>query len=272
MTSPLVSSTWLKAHISDPNLIILDASIAKVGAKEANDENKGIKGARFFDLKNTFSNKNVPLPNTFPSVEQFEKGCRELGINNESQIVVYDSKGIYSSPRVWWMFKTMGHKNVAVLDGGLPEWEQSGGEIAPLQTEDYKPGNFTATFTPEKVKDFEFITANLENPDYCIIDARSAGRFNGTAPEPREGLRSGSIPNSANLPYTEVLENGKFKPVSELKAYFEQLNIGDKKLVFTCGSGLTACIILLAAELATTNPTHVYDGSWTEWGQKTTGE
>ena len=269
MKSPLVSTEWLMDHLSDPNLIILDASIPKVGANEEEKENIAIKGARFFDLKNKFSDKTIPLPNTFPGVEQFEKGCQELGINNHHQIVVYDSKGVYSSPRIWWMFRTMGHENVAVLDGGLPEWIRFGGETEPEENRDYEAGNFKARFDSDKVKDFQFVQNNLTNTEYCIIDARSAGRFNGTAPEPREGLRSGSIPNSVNLPYTEVLNEGKFKSVSELKVYFENLNIGDKNLVFSCGSGLTACIILLAAELATTNLTHVYDGSWTEWGQKT---
>ena len=267
MNNTIVSAQWLFENLNHPDLIILDASQHALTSNVATDCNRKITGARYFDLKNNFSDKASHLPNTFPNVAQFESESQKLGINNSSMLVVYDNLGIYSSPRVWWMFKTMGHQQVFVLNGGLPNWIENG-----FPTEENKPqqmalGNFKAVFNSANVKDLNFIQSNLNNPTNLVIDARSAGRFNGTAPEPREGLRSGSIPNSFNIPYGEVLQNGKFKSKEELTAIFSKINPENKDLIFSCGSGLTACIILLASELVLSNKTSVYDGSWTEWAQ-----
>lgn len=268
MNKPLTSSQWLFENLNHPDIIILDASQKSITAKKVNpNENLRIKGARYFDLKNNFSDNTAALPNTFPNTAQFEAECQKLGINDSSLIVVYDNLGIYSSPRVWWMLKIMGHKNVAVLNGGLPDWIKNKYPTENVKRQQYELGNFKAKLQSNAVKNYNYIKANTKTNQALVLDARSEGRFNGTAPEPREGLRSGSIPNSLNIPFGDVLENGKFKPEEELKAIFSKINPENKELVYSCGSGLTACIVLLAGELVLRNTTAVYDGSWTEWAQ-----
>ncbi|MGB5227220.1 MAG: sulfurtransferase [Eudoraea sp.] len=264
MTEPIVSSIWLYNNLEDPDLIVLDAS-PKIGKTDF--KNIGIKGARKFDLQNEFSDTSSELPNTLPSPKQFENSCKKLGITNSSKIVVYDNLGIYISPRVWWMFKVMGHQNIAVLNGGLPEWIRRGYETLQHKQNNIKPGNFEAKFRPEMVKYYDFVLSNVSSQESILIDARSPGRFKGIAPEPREGLPSGHIPASLNLPYTEVLEHGKYKSKEALEAIFNKLDVNEKPLVFSCGSGVTACIILLASEFVLKNDKSVYDGSWTEWAQ-----
>jgi thiosulfate/3-mercaptopyruvate sulfurtransferase len=264
MTEPIVSIPWLFNHLEDPDLIVLDASPK---TEKPDFENIGIKGARKFDLQNEFRDTSSELPNTLPGPEQFQNSCRKLGINNSSKIVVYDNLGIYLSPRVWWMFKAMGHQNIAVLDGGLPEWISRGYETVQQEENNITRGNFEAKFHPEMVKDYDFVLSNVNLKESVLIDARSAGRFKGIAPEPREGLQSGNIPGSLNLPYTDVLKYGKFKSREDLSEIFNNLMINKKPLVFSCGSGITACIILLASELVLKNEKSIYDGSWTEWAQ-----
>ena len=267
---PLVSVSWLKNNLDNPNLIILDATIKKVTSDDKTAViNKIIPGARFFDIKGMFSDKETNVPNMLPSPEVFEQGCQSLGIQHNSQIVIYDQLGIYSSPRVWWMFKAMGFHNVAVLDGGLPAWIDANYPLEDLNSYTdipYEKGNFKAAFKPNHVVSQEDVYAIMHNPDVLILDARSHGRFIGTEPEPRQDLKSGHIPGSISLPYTEVLVNGKMKSVEELKSIFTALDIGNKKLIFSCGSGITACIILLAAEISGYSNLSVYDGSWSEWG------
>ena len=266
MKNNFVSAKWLYNNLNNPDLIILDASQKEtINNTTSQFQDVQIKNARFFDIKNSFSEKESELPNTLLSAKKFEQECRKLGINKNSKIVVYDNLGIYTSPRVWWMFKTMGHKNIAVLNGGLPTWIANGFEVVPINKTAYKLGDFKATFNNNLVKDIDFIKTNLTTKNALVIDARSEGRFNGTAPDPRPNLKSGHIPNSINLPYAKVLKNGKFKSKKVLKSIFNDLQINDKPLIFTCGSGITACIIMLASELVTNNQKAVYDGSWTEW-------
>lgn len=270
----LVSVKWLYENLSNENIFILDASQKdnKAGLKPK-FENLKIKNAIFFDLKK-FSDTTSDLPSMLPSSTDFEKNCRELGINKNSKIIVYDNLGVHTSPRVWWMFKAMGHENVAVLDGGLDSWIKNDCETQATNTENEitkneLKGNFEANFQPQYVRNIESIQKNIEIKQEYVLDARSAGRFNGTEDEPRKGLKSGSIPNSFNLPFEKVLKEGKFKSKEELKIIFEELNLQEKPLIFSCGSGITACIILLAAELVLPNQKKsVYDGSWTEWAQK----
>ncbi|TPN88101.1 sulfurtransferase [Aquimarina algicola] len=269
MTQPIVSASWLFEHIDHPDLIILDATIKKVTAKEnQNLAVEKIKNARFFDIKNAFSDTTTDIPNMLASPTVFEKACRTLGISNHHKIVVYDRLGIYSSPRVWWMFKTMGHQQIAVLDGGLPAWKE---ENLPTEPESnlntYLQGDFIADYNPNLVINADEILHNITSNDILILDARSPGRFLGSEPEPRASLKSGHMPNAVNLHYEKVLQNGKIKPVSELKEILQHFTIADKKLIFTCGSGITACIIMLAATLAGYNHLSIYDGSWSEWGQ-----
>ncbi len=268
MLAPLVTTEWLKSQMNDPKLIILDASMSENKSGDTSDlTDIRIKSARYFDLKNSFSDMESPLPNMLPEEASFTAACRALGINADSLIVVYDNLGVYSSPRVWWMFKAMGHDNIAVLDGGLPKWAKEGLPTEPIQEATYPKGTFRAKFRPNMVKNARNILNNLKQNEAIVIDARSSGRFCGLEPEPRKDLKGGHIPGSLNLPYTEVIKDGQFLPREDLKKVFEHLQLGDRPLVFTCGSGLTACIILLASELVQKNPTAVYDGSWTEWGQ-----
>jgi thiosulfate/3-mercaptopyruvate sulfurtransferase len=266
MKNPIVSVKWLHEHLGDPDLIILDASQQVNQAKvESQYQDIQIKGARYFDIKNDFSDTQSSLPNTLPSPEVFAKAARKLGINNESKIVVYDSLGIFSSPRAWWLFKIMSHENVWVLDGGLPQWTKQGYEVEKPEKRAYAVGDFASKFKPELFKTKEQILENITTKEAVLIDARSQDRFLGETEEPREGLRSGHIPGSINIPYTSLLHDGKFLPKEELAKILPQ---DDKPLLFSCGSGVTACIDLIAYELiGNTNPKAVYDGSWTEWGQ-----
>ena len=266
----IVSSAWLAAHLNDADLIILDASVSSTVTGHVSEHNNTrIKGARAFDLKNDFSDSTSSLPNTMPSVGQFQESCRKLGINNSSKIVVYDNLGVYWSPRVWWMFKAMGHEKIAVLDGGLPDWMKSNYPISEkYEILEIKKGDFTASFQEDMIEDFEKVYTNTLTQEALLIDARSKGRFDGTEPEPRKDLRSGHIPNSVNIPYETVLNNGKFKSKEKLEKIFKDLKSDKRPLIFSCGSGITACIVLLASTLVLDKKNSVYDGSWTEWAQK----
>ena len=259
MKNPIVSVAWLHEHLQDPELIILDAIL------EMPSEDIQIRGARTFDIKNKFSDTNSQLPNTVPNPDAFATACRKIGIQSSSKIVVYDNKGIYLSPRAWWLFKVMGHEKVWVLDGGLPAWIKEGYPTEKRQEQSYEKGNFTANFQPQLFKTKEQILENIQSEEALLVDARSADRFLAETEEPRVGLRSGHIPGSLNIPYTQVLKDGKYLPKEELKKI---LPLQDKPLLFTCGSGVTACINLIAYELVSDNPKAIYDGSWTEWGQE----
>lgn len=267
----LVSPQWLHENLQNPNMVVLDASPPS-NKSNLEPAHKGfqIKGARYFDRKNKFSDKSAEMPNTLPQPTDFEREAQTLGINNDSKIVVYDNLGIYASPRVWWMFRTMGHENIAVLDGGLGAWAAAGFEIVPIENPPpiHTKGNFTARPNHQLYRTMNDVLQNLQSKQSLVLDARSNGRFCGTAPEPRAGLSSGHIPHSKSLPFKQVLQDGKMKSLEELKVIFAELTVGDQPLIFSCGSGITACITLLAAELVLENEKAVYDGSWTEWAQK----
>lgn len=264
MKKNIVSPKWLSEHLDDLDLIILEARLEQNNSSVDNQfKNVQIKGTQVFDIKNTFSDISNPLPNTFPSEEQFTIECQKLGINKNSTIVVYDTLGIYSSPRVWWMFNAMGHSNIYVLDGGLPEWikEDFPTEIKKKNT--HPTGNFEAKLQPQLIKNKEQILENIDTKEAILIDARSPERFHATIEETRVGIRNGHIPNSINVPFDTLLEDGKYKSAAALSEIF---NLNNKPLYFTCGSGITACILLLATELISDTPKAIYDGSWTEWG------
>lgn len=264
----IVSIEWLHQNLNDKDLIVLDASLQSTAeGKHAEHHIKTIPGARYFDLQEAFSDKNSPFSNTLPTEEQFEIESRKLGINKTSKIIVFDNLGIYSSPRVWWMFKIMGHYNISVLNGGLPEWINKGYPTENRKTESYKLGNFKATIQKQFVKNYQDVLDNLLTKSFHIIDARSKGRFNGVEKEPRKHLKSGHIPNSINIPYGEVLDNGKFKTELELKKIFDKKCTDKKDLVFSCGSGLTACIVMMASEMVYKKSKNIYDGSWSEWAE-----
>ena len=271
MNTTLVSVEWLNEHLKKENLIVLDASPkSNVSNMDSPYKNIVIPKARHFNIKENFTDKASSFPNTVPSAEQFEQECRKLGINKDSHIVVYDNLGVYTSPRVWWLFKIMGHENVAVLNGGLPEWVNKKLDTSKKESEkeEYSLGDFEAHFQKKYVKKYEDIIENIGANTFLVIDARSQGRFNGSAKEPRKHLKSGHIANSVNIPYQDMLEDGKFKSVEELRKIFEDKCSDAKQLAFSCGSGLTACIVMLGSELAYHESRYIYDGSWTEWAEK----
>lgn len=266
---PLVTAQWLNKNLADPDLIILDSSPeSNVSGLIPKYPGIQIKSARHFNLKKSFSDPDSDLPNMMPHPDAFSEGCQKLGINNNSKIVVYDNLGVYTSARVWWMFKVMGHNNIAVLNGGLSAWIENDfpREPANESLDSIQKGKFKAVYNPELIKNAESILKNIDTKECKVIDARSEGRFYGNTPEPHENLRSGHIPGSLNLPFEKVLEDGYYLPKPDLEKIFKKLNLNDDPLIFTCGSGLTACIILLAMELVSSNKKILYDGSWSEWG------
>ena len=266
----LVSVDWLSENLDDKNLIILNGTIPKVTAKKEleEQENCQIKGSIFFDIKNQFSDTKAEFPNTVLNAEKFEQQAQELGINQESCIVVYDEYGIYSSARVWWLLKLMGFENVAVLDGGFPMWKQKKYPTEIKQERNITKGNFKANYQSELFKDYNQVLNNISEEEFLVADARSKGRFLAQAPEPRKEVRGGRIPKSVNLPYSELLEKSSLKSKNELQSIFKEINPRNKKMIFSCGSGITACVLALAAEISENKNYAVYDGSWTEWGSK----
>lgn len=267
--NPIVSVAWLFEHIENSNLVILDASPSGNKSNLIPEfTNIQIKGARKFDMETVFFDKENPIANMIPNERVFEEECRKLGINNDSFIVVYDNLGVYMSPRAWWMFKAMGHSQIAVLDGGLSAWKNENLPTEPIRENKTILGDFKAKYQSDLVIDAKALIENIDSKKFQVIDARVRERFLGLIPEPRENMSGGHIPNSINLPFEKVLRNGKMKPKNELTKIFKNLNIENQSLVFTCGSGITACIILLASELIAENKKVLYDGSWAEWGQE----
>lgn len=265
----LVSTDWLAAHIKDPDLRILDASMFLPGTDrdaKAEYEKAHIPGARFFDI-DEISDLRSDLPHMVPPVEKFMSRMRALGVGDGHQVVVYDSQGIYSSARVWWLFRLMGQKNIAVLDGGLPKWRAEG-----HPTEDMPPivrdRHMTVRRQSHMVKDVTQVSSASKLGDHVLVDARSAERFRGEAPEPREGLRSGHIPGARSVPFDTLLKaNGTMKTPDDCRAIFEGAGVDlSKPVIASCGSGVTAAVLCLALERMGKSDHAIYDGSWTEWG------
>lgn len=265
----LVSTDWLAAHIKDPDLRILDASWYLPDAdRDAHAEYKAahIPGARFFDIEE-ISDARSDLPHMAPPVEKFMSRMRSMGVGDGHQIVVYDGAGLLSAARVWWLFRLMGHRDVAVLDGGLPKWQAEGRaveDMAPI----VKDRHLTVRFQNHLVRDVTQVSQASKLGTTQIVDARAAARFRGDAPEPREGLRAGHIPGSFNVPYTDLLNTDKtMKSLDDIRAVFEQAGVDvSKPMITTCGSGVTAAILALALERLGNTNWSLYDGSWAEWG------
>ena len=265
----LVSTDWLAAHIKDPDLRILDASWhmpAEGRDAKAEFAAAHIPGARFFDIDD-ISDHRSELPHMAPPPEKFMSRVRALGVGDGHQVVVYDTKGIFSAARVWWLFRHMGKTDVAVLDGGLPKWQAEGREVedmAPI----IRDRHITVTRQNQMVRDVTQVARASKLKDHEIIDARAANRFRGDVPEPREGLKAGHIPGARNLPFTELLNaDGTMKDAAGLKAAFAAAGVDlGKPAITSCGSGVTAAIINLALERIGKTDHALYDGSWTEWG------
>ncbi|NPD16577.1 3-mercaptopyruvate sulfurtransferase [Xinfangfangia sp. D13-10-4-6] len=265
----LVSTGWLASHLKDPDLRILDASWflppTERNAK-AEYEAAHIPGARFFDLEE-ISDHRSNLPHMAPPVEKFMSRMRAMGVGDGHQVVIYDSSGIFSAPRIWWTFRLMGKTDVAVLDGGLPKWLAEGHE-----TEDLPPvvrdRHMTTQRQNQLVKDVTQVAQAAKLKQAVVIDARAPARFAGEAPEPRPGLRGGHIPGSRNLPWGNLLNrDGTMKEPADLKAIFQEAGVDLSQPVITsCGSGVSAAILALALERIGHRNWSLYDGSWAEWG------
>lgn len=264
----LVSTEWLANHLNDPDLRVIDASWHLDASRDAFAEynDAHIPGARFFDI-DEISDTRSNLPHMAPQPEKFISRMRAMGIGDGHQIVIYDSSGVRSAARVWWLFRLMGKTDVAVLDGGFPKWQAEG-----RPTEDMPPIMRDRHITVQRqaglVRDVTQVAAASKLGGHEIVDARAATRFRGEAPEPRPGLRAGHIPGSKNLPFNQLLNaDGTFKDTPAIRAEFEAAGVDlDRPIITTCGSGITAAVLFLALERIGHRDHSLYDGSWAEWG------
>jgi thiosulfate/3-mercaptopyruvate sulfurtransferase len=267
---PLISTEWLDARLGRPGLRVLDGSwyLPNSGRDPAAEYRGGhIPGALFFDL-DAASDSRSPLPHMLPPAEVFSRQMSELGLSDDDVVVVYDGSGAnISAARVWWTFRAFGHLRTAVLDGGFGKWRHEGRRVEQGMVM-LPRGRFTARFEPAAVRDLDAVRANLATRLEQIVDMRPAGRFAGVDPEPRPGLRGGHIPGSRSLPYTDlVASDGTLLPPDELRRRLQAAGIDSARpVVATCGSGTSACTLVLALHALGQDRAAVYDGSWTEWG------
>lgn len=265
---PLVSTSWLAEHLDAPDVVVVNAWMPPVTTPGASPfyPEMHIPGAVFFDV-NEICDKSSDLPHMLPAPHIFSSAMRKLGIGDGQTIVVYDDFGFYSAPRVWWTFRAMGVERVYVLDGGLPKWQS---EDLPVDDETVRrpERHFTARLDHSAVSDLSDIR-KLAAPEQ-LLDARSAERFTGTAPEPRAGLRSGHMPGALNLPFGRLIsEDGTFKTADDLKELFETAGVDlTRPVTTTCGSGVTAAILTLGLTVLGVREHSLYDGSWTEWASQ----
>ena len=266
----LVSTEWLATHLGDPHVRVLDSSFKQPGVTPTarQDYDAGhIPGAVFFDIDDV-AEPGTSLPHMIPSAERFAAKMAERGIGNDDRVIVYDANGLSSAGRAWWLLRLFGHDNVALLDGGLPKWKAEG---RPLDTAmpAIPPRRFTARFRPELVRGKEAVRANIASRAEQVVDARAAGRFDGTAEETWPGRRRGHIPGSRNLPFDRVTDPAtrQLKSADALRHLFDDAGVSlDRPIVTSCGSGVTACAVAFAAYLLGHADAAVYDGSWSEWG------
>ncbi|MDX3924778.1 MAG: 3-mercaptopyruvate sulfurtransferase [Shinella sp.] len=264
----VVSADWVEKQLGAPEFRVVDASwyLPAQNRNGAAEYAAGhVPGAVFFD-QDAIADHSNPLPHTLPSPEFFASEVGKLGISETGTIVVYDGPGIFTAPRVWWMLRIMGAKNVYVMDGGLDGWKKEG---RPLETDlpEPAPAVFRTNFNPYAVTSFEEMRGIVSTGSRQIADARGAGRFTGEEPEPRAGIRSGHMPGARSLPSGVFSVDGRFKDLAALKATFAEARIDlSKPVVTSCGSGITAAIITLALQSLGHEDNTLYDGSWSEWG------
>jgi thiosulfate/3-mercaptopyruvate sulfurtransferase len=266
----LVSTEWLAQHLRDPNVVAVYSSYYLPPQKidgHAEYRNRHIPGAVFFDVE-AISDHSTDLPHMLPGPAQFSAEVGALGIGDGDTVVVYDSLGLFSAARVWWTFRVFGSKSVYVLDGGLPKWKSEG---RPLESGETKraPKKFNAEMNVAAVALLDDMRLALSGESVQIVDARSAERFAGRAPEPRPGLRSGHIPRSFNVPYERLVESGRLVSRDRIATIFASAGVDlDKPIITSCGSGVTAAILTLALQSLGKEPKGLYDGSWAEWGSR----
>jgi thiosulfate/3-mercaptopyruvate sulfurtransferase len=269
--NPLVTPAWLATRLHSPDTIILDATLPPVGVTPPIDTHARyltthIPGAIFFDIE-ALSDHGTPLPHMLPAAEAFSHSMSALGISDNATIIVYEQEGVFSAPRAWWTLRTFGAQHVYLLDGGLRAWIEAGlpTESGPIQ---HTPATFHAKLNHEAVKDLSQLKEEIATHQQ-ILDARSAARFNGTAPEPRPGLSSGHMPGATNIPFPELTEDGRLKPAHKLREYFSTKNVNlQQPITTTCGSGVTAAVIALSLEVVGAQNVSLYDGSWAEYAQQ----
>lgn len=267
---PLVTTDWLAGELGKPGLVIFDAT--KYLPNEDKDGKAEflkahIPGARYFDIDEV-ADPDTDLPHMVPTPGRFAKLMAAMGVSNASRIVFYDQKGLASAARGWWLMGLFGHDQAAVLDGGLPKWLREGRAVEPGTPSTPAAAAFLPEYRATRLRGVGDVMRNVASQSELVLDARAAGRFTGAVPEPRAGMRSGHIPGSENVPYTDLLNaDGTFRTVTEVKARFAKAGVdGSLPLVTSCGSGVTACILTLGLRLAGLPEGAVYDGSWTEWG------
>ncbi|MCU7554108.1 sulfurtransferase [Alteromonas sp. ASW11-19] len=267
MNSPLISATAVRETLEHQPVSLLRALMDEPGSGTPDSRNADrLPGSVDFDLDGDGSDPHATAPHMMPSSQTLANYLGRLGVAESSDIIVYDTRGMFCSPRVWWMLKAMGHDNAKILDGGVPAWQAEGYLMVPGESEQppvrmYEPALEAGWFVPAPMV-LSAIQAGRQ-----IVDARGPGRFKGTEPEPRKGVRSGHMPGATNIHYSTLIENGQLLPVNELRQRFEQAGINlAEPIICTCGSGITACIVALAARLCGATQVSVYDGSWAEWG------
>lgn len=270
MTNELVSTEWLEAHLGSPDIAIIDASwhlpTANRDAKKEFREGH-IPGAQFFDI-DELSDTTSSLPHMLPSPEKFSSRMRKMGIGDGKRIIAYDSVGLFSAARAWWMFKVFGHEDVAILDGGLKKWNAEGRPLEDGPPPIPQERHFTARLRGSMVRDMKEVAAALKSGSAQVADARSGTRFRGEEVEPRPHVRAGHMPGAKNVHYASLLNaDGTLKSPEGIKQAFQSAGIDLSKPVITsCGSGVTAAILSLGLTLISARDHALYDGSWTEWG------
>jgi thiosulfate/3-mercaptopyruvate sulfurtransferase len=270
MTEFFVSTAWLAEHLDDPGLSVVDGSwyLPAQGRDPKAEYDAGhIPRAVFFD-QDVVVEPGSRLPHTLPKPEVFATFAGSMGISRDDTIVVYDGPGLFSAPRVWWMFRIMGARDVRLLEGGIDRWKAEGRLVTDKPTK-VAPCLFEPDFDRARVASLDDMRAIVETGSAQVADARPAGRFAGTDPEPRAGVRGGHMPGARNVPASSLVRDGALLPPDELRAAFEGAGIDFAKPVVTsCGSGVTAAVLTLALETLGHADTRLYDGSWTEWGSR----